>query len=51
MSTQQSKLFAMTDDRPSELTQQITDLEAKRDRLQTEIAASKTILRGLCRIA
>ena len=31
----------MTDDRPSELTQQILELEAKRDRIQTEIAESQ----------
>ena len=34
----------MTDDRPSELTQQILELEAKRDRLQTEIAESQEYL-------
>ena len=40
-SSQYSKFFAMTDDRTSELTQQIVELEAKRDRLQTEIAESQ----------
>jgi Protein of unknown function (DUF3086) len=34
----------MTDDRSSELTQQIAELEAKRDRLQTEIAESQDYL-------
>jgi hypothetical protein len=34
----------MSDDRPSELTAQITELEAKRDRLQTEIAESQDYL-------